>query len=234
MKLPAKKNRAVDLFTLICALASVCMLQFSYLRNKSSPHHNLILNPSRRPAMQEVSGAFTPEEATRLDLEPKAWSGIVVHHTVVTASPENISLSHFGRGFRGLAYHFLIVDSDPVSHKNVFISRRWLSQDAVPHTSSKDVNRNTIAIAVVGNFQEGPPSRAQLESLRRLLGQLSERFGIGAPAMRPHSYYTKTLCPGSYLSQWLKAERRNYGRRRRRTKLVAKRHLDRNVERSVD
>lgn len=157
---------------------------------------------------QEVSGPWMPKEAVNLGSNHRDWQGVTVHHTVVVTSADHLALSHFKRGLRGLAYHLLILGPGSECDGCVFVSRRWLDQQPVPQTSSQETNRTTVAVAVMGDFDEYAPSDRQLASLTAILRSLSDQLNLPDGSIHGHGEMAPTHCPGQQLLLWLREAER--------------------------
>lgn len=147
--------------------------------------------PTRVTVHHEASGAFqeTDREATVRRIQ-----GIQRYHQQT-------------KGWGDIAYHF-VVDR---------VGRIWegrpLSETGA-HAGSQAANERNIGILVLGNFDLQEPSRAQLESLRRLLEALARFRGIPKSRMLGHAEIRRefglgpTNCPGKYLQSWLEEFRK--------------------------
>lgn len=58
-------------------------------------------------------------------------------------------------------------------------------------------NKRSIGICVVGNFNSGYPTREQLRAVDRLIGDLTQEFGV--LPIKPHRAYSRTDCFGTNL-----------------------------------
>ena len=76
---------------------------------------------------------------------------------------------------------------------------RWRQQLQGAHAGEDEHNKHGIGIAVVGNFDLGPPSPAQIASVRRLIRVLRVRYGIEISNIIRHSDIKATACPGKYF-----------------------------------
>ncbi len=103
------------------------------------------------------------------------------------------------KGWGDIGYHFLI---DPWG--NIFEGRRLKFQGA--HAGDGRTNKHNIGICLLGNFQPGKagashPTQAQLQSMRALVGILSDTFNIPPSQVFSHQQIrpTATFCPGAWL-----------------------------------
>lgn len=154
-----------------------------------------------------VTDPISPAEAAELGIEGAQWLGIIVHHTVVETSVDNLVKSHRDRGLGGLAYHFLILGPETGCDGCVVASRRWLEQIPVPQTTNSVVNDRTIAVAMVGDTTADSPSGPQMSTLAALISLLSNRFGLNSGDIHGHGEVAPSECPGGYLMDWVKSFR---------------------------
>lgn len=136
---------------------------------------------------------------------------ITIHHTGEPTVPDlstpsevkayllRLQKSHQKhKGWADLAYHFLI---DPKG--GVWEGRSLRFQGA--HAGSPSANEGNIGIALIGNFDETQPPRAQLQALKGLIQQLRVRYSLTANTVHTHQGLKKsaglefTSCPGRHL-----------------------------------
>ncbi len=125
---------------------------------------------------------------------------IVLHHSATHGG----SAAAFERDHRarlgGLAYHFIVGNGSGTPDGRVETGYRWRDQVPGPHTTSAEVNRESIAVCLVGDLQAGPPTLRQLEALLPLLERLCRDHAIPAEAVGSHREASgDTLCPGRGL-----------------------------------
>jgi uncharacterized lipoprotein YddW (UPF0748 family) len=99
------------------------------------------------------------------------------------------------RNWWDLPYHFLI-DLDG----NVYEGRDYRYKG---DTNTTYEPAGHFLISVIGNYVVQEPTRAQVESIARLMGWALERFGLGPDAIGGHYDYAETTCPGTHLRQLL-------------------------------
>ncbi|MGE3166337.1 MAG: N-acetylmuramoyl-L-alanine amidase [Planctomycetota bacterium] len=108
------------------------------------------------------------------------------------------------KGWADLAYHYLI---DP--NGGVWEGRPVRFQGA--HAGSPSANEGNVGIALIGNFDESEPPRAQLAALKRLIGSLRAKYSLSASTVHTHQGLKKTAgleftsCPGRNLLRLLPA-----------------------------
>ena len=129
-----------------------------------------------------------------------AFKSIVIHHSATHGG----SAAAFDRNHKprlgGLAYHFIIGNGSGCPDGEVETGYRWRDQVPGPHTKNQEINAESIAICLVGDFQSAPPTRRQLAALLELLERLSAECGIPPERIRSHREVDpETLCPGRAL-----------------------------------
>jgi N-acetylmuramoyl-L-alanine amidase len=137
---------------------------------------------------------------------PRHWTYIVLHHTASSrGSVESIHEAHLqrrdknGNPWMGIGYHFVVGNGNGMADGEVQPTFRWRQQLQGAHAGEDEHNQHGIGIAVVGNFELGPPSPAQIASLRRLVRVLRVRYGIEPTNIVRHSDIKATACPGKYF-----------------------------------
>ncbi len=63
----------------------------------------------------------------------------------------------------------------------------------------KDHNENNLGVMLLGNFELQSPSKAQLETLPRLVRKLRWDHGVPERALKSHREWVATACPGKHL-----------------------------------
>ncbi len=133
------------------------------------------------------------------------WKEIVVHHSATSkASVQSMDNEHRNvRKWReGLGYHFVIGNGVKSGDGQVYASDRWMRQIQGAHCKSDGnyYNEHGIGICLIGNFEEGRPSPAQLSSLRGLIRYLCTDAGVSPSRIAGHGAITgKTECPGRFM-----------------------------------
>jgi N-acetyl-anhydromuramyl-L-alanine amidase AmpD len=67
------------------------------------------------------------------------------------------------------------------------------------HAGVADYNQHGIGIVLVGNFEEGPPTKSQLASVKRLVKVLAREYEIGTNHIIGHGDVKPTECPGTHF-----------------------------------
>jgi N-acetyl-anhydromuramyl-L-alanine amidase AmpD len=142
------------------------------------------------------------------------WKVIVLHHSASDfGGAKTFDTWHREKnGWDELGYHFVIGNGTDTPDGTVEVGSRWRKQKYGAHAMSEDgfYNHYGIGICVVGNFEHSTPTPEQMESLRRLMVFLMDRYQIGADQVYGHQEVkgNDTLCPGRYfpldsLRYWL-------------------------------
>jgi N-acetylmuramoyl-L-alanine amidase len=120
---------------------------------------------------------------------------IVIHHTGVATTLENLRASVQRRGYSDIPYHFVVMPDGSV-HATRPLERMG--------AHCKGHNADSIGVALMGNLDRVPPTEAQVAALTRLLADLRNKWHVpvfGHGDLRP------TACPGRYLRPVLDAIR---------------------------
>lgn len=111
----------------------------------------------------------------------QGWKYIVIHHSATEqGSAASFHRYHLQRGWGGLSYHFVIGNGNGADDGEVQQGFRWRQQISGTHISVRAWYYNLfgIGICLVGNFQEGRPTPAQLDSLVTLVRRLMRQHKI--------------------------------------------------------
>ncbi len=138
--------------------------------------------------------------------KPREWKFLVLHHTATEAgSVESIDAAHKlrkdadGNPWRGIGYHFLIGNGHGMKDGEVAATFRWKEQSDGAHAGNAKYNAQGIGICLVGNFEDAPPTPAQLMSLRELMTSLRTQCRIEAAGIVRHTDVKQTACPGKHF-----------------------------------
>ncbi len=142
------------------------------------------------------------EKLCRVYVNENKWKYIVLHHS---ATDEGNAYK-FDRHHRkekkwkyGLAYHFVIGNGKGSREGEIEVGNRWKRQIHGAHTANMDINRVSIGICLVGNFEkDNEPTYKQLESLASLVSYLAKRYNISKSNIVRHNQVVQksTACPG--------------------------------------
>lgn len=169
--------------------------------------------PSPSPETPAAKPTVRPREdwgakPTNEPYEDMVPEKISVHHSqadqplsLKSAAEELRMIQDFhqrGRGWADVAYHFLIDGS----------GRVWQGRpEGVLGAHVKDNNPGNIGVCVMGSFQKGRPTKAQMDSLVALLRWLTQAYAIAPSEIRGHKDQQSTRCPGARLYSQLPAVR---------------------------
>ena len=130
-------------------------------------------------------------------LSPRPMTTMLVIHHTGNPSDDDLSAaelhdSHLAQGWAGIGYHFVIRKSGQVE-----IGRP--SECLGAHAYGE--NNHTIGIHVCGNFEIAAPTDAQVESLAKLIADLTEIYGLQntSDCVVGHRDLMATACPGQNL-----------------------------------
>jgi N-acetyl-anhydromuramyl-L-alanine amidase AmpD len=168
--------------------------------------------PPRRPAIRPETKPDGPERhepPARTASSPwdvpsgtkaRSWRSIVIHHSATDeGSAAAFNRYHRSKGWKDLAYHFVIGNGQGAPDGVVETSARWRQQRAGAHAGNRFYNEYGIGICLVGNFESSRPTPKQMASLRKLLAYLTKRFKIAPKRVMRHSDIVPTKCPGRRL-----------------------------------
>lgn len=129
------------------------------------------------------------------------WKNIIIHHS---ATDQGDSLLfdkvHSDKGWEGIGYHFVISNgSRGRVDGQIEVSPRWLKQVPGAHCKADHMNERAIGICLVGNFNNGQPTRRQMDSLVFLVKTLSRYYRIPSRKILGHGQVegAQTDCPGT-------------------------------------
>jgi N-acetylmuramoyl-L-alanine amidase len=163
----------------------------------------LIVSVARPRLREDPSSAEADDPLIGIDApDYRQWDEIIIHHSATdSGNAERFDRWHReGRGWDdGLGYHFVIGNGRGSPDGKVEVGHRWRRQHIGAH--ARGHNARGIGICLVGNFEQYPPTPAQLKSLGVLLDRLGRRFGIAEEAIKAHRDVGNTKCPGRHLSR---------------------------------
>ncbi len=148
----------------------------------------------------QVSAALK-KQVDRTPIKRGQWKHIVVHHsatpvgTVAGLDRHHREVRHMENG---LAYHFVIGNGRGMPDGEIVAAPRWTKQLAGGHLKSEQLNKISLGICLVGNFEEQPPSSRQLRTLASLINYLTSRCQLTKAAVKTHKQINtvSTRCPG--------------------------------------
>ncbi len=133
------------------------------------------------------------------------WGCIVIHHSAGEVGGAK-AFDRYHRNVRKwdeLGYHFVIGNGSDTADGRIEVGSRWTKQKHGAHCVTPDryYNDHGIGICLVGNFNNHPPSPAQMASLTRLVDFLMAECGFDASRVLTHRGVTgRTECPGAQFS----------------------------------
>ena len=160
------------------------------------------------PQVPDVSPVtpITRDNPWKPDAALREWKYIVLHHTASNSGDvESIHESHLknkdknGNPWLGIGYHFVIGNGSGMTDGAIEPTFRWKQQMQGAHAGVADYNQRGIGIVLVGNFEDGSPSPAQLVSVKRLVRVLSREYEIETPRIIGHGDVKPTECPGTHF-----------------------------------
>lgn len=156
---------------------------------------------------QEVRCEWTPPA------EAREWDYILIHHSATeVGSVEAIDAVHRqrvdanGNPWRGIGYHFVIGNGHGMEDGQIEATFRWNEQLAGAHAGVAEYNSHGIGICLIGNFEESPPTEAQMASLYTLIDWLRAEYALPPEALVRHQDVRATACPGR-LFPWEEVSR---------------------------
>lgn len=164
--------------------------------------------PAIAVPVDPLEPSFTPSwpASWKPNTASRDWKHIVIHHTASNrGSVESIHEAHLqrkdgsGKPWKGIGYHFVIGNGHGMPDGEVESTFRWREQTAGAHAGVAEYNQSGIGIAIVGNFDEEPPTSAQLEAVKQLVASLKSEYGIPAQNVIGHGEIKATACPGKYF-----------------------------------
>jgi hypothetical protein len=161
---------------------------------------------SRTPANYHYLTRSVIEAIRRAPVKRRRWQFIVVHNSGTRQGNARVFdyyHKHVRRMQNGLAYHFVIGNGTSTANGQVEVGDRWRRQINGGHVHSDYLNNISLGICLVGDFNRGQPTRAQLDACDELIRYLRDRCGKtdrGVIPVRPHREMNPprwpTDCPG--------------------------------------
>jgi len=143
----------------------------------------------------------------------RKWTAIVIHHSgTSTGNAEIFDRWHReGNHWEGVGYDFVIGNGTDSPDGKVEVTFRWTEQKTGAHcggTPGNWANREGVGICLVGDFNKTSPTRAQIQSLVKLIKFLKDRYQIPVSRIYGHGQVpgANTQCPGrSFPMPWVKS-----------------------------
>jgi len=151
------------------------------------------------PALPPHEASWDPPAAKR------AWRYIVIHHSASRrGSAAAIDAWHRnGNHWDELGYHFVIGNGTGSGDGQIEVGSRWPKQKHGAHCkvgNDETYNETGIGICLVGDFEHGRPSAAQMAALARLVNYLAARYHVSDDHIIGHGDVDSTRCPGRNFS----------------------------------
>lgn len=168
----------------------------------------LLLEPEFSPTTPaEPMTPITKDNPWKPLTAARDWKYIVLHHTASKQGDvESIHESHLknkdksGKPWLGIGYHFVIGNGEGMTDGEIEPTFRWKQQMQGAHAGVAEYNQLGVGIVLVGNFEDQPPTAAQMASAKRLVRTLSREYEILTPQIIGHCDVKATECPGSRFS----------------------------------
>jgi N-acetylmuramoyl-L-alanine amidase len=145
------------------------------------------------PGFTGIPREWTPQA------KANAWQWIVIHHSATpTGGAAAFDKMHKAKGWDELGYHFVVGNGTDTGDGQVEVGPRWSKQKWGAHAKTSDnrFNRFGIGICLVGNFDNERPTKAQLQSLSKLVAYLMKSYNVPADRVIGHGETKATDCPG--------------------------------------
>lgn len=191
----------LDQSLLACLLTGLalsgCQPSTVTYESPSRPLTTTRLRPSTPPPSLQISPPVVTENPWPPSADAREWRHIVIHHTATdSGSVERIHESHLKKGWLGIGYHFLIGNGKGMADGSVEPTFRWRQQLHGAHAGKDEYNQRGIGICLVGNFEDTPPTAAQLAAVKRLVAVLRGEYDIPSSRVIGHKEVKATACPG--------------------------------------
>ncbi|MGF7184529.1 N-acetyl-anhydromuramyl-L-alanine amidase AmpD [Desulfitispora alkaliphila] len=117
---------------------------------------------------------------------------IILHHTGAwERDAEQVRRYHLSLGWRDVGYHFIIEPGG-----TVVVGRKHNTYGA--HCRAAGMNRKSLGVALIGNFEQGKPTLQQYVKAIELVAWLRNKYAVPLENILEHRDVpgAKTLCPG--------------------------------------
>ncbi len=158
------------------------------------------------PPAPVVTPSLTPPpsiEAWKPQTTPRDWKYIVLHHTATDSGDvQSIHEAHLknkdksGKSWLGIGYHFVIGNGNGMGDGEIEPTFRWKDQMHGAHAGKSEYNQQGIGIVLVGNFEDHPPTAAQVAAVKHLVASLAGEYKIASDRVIGHGDVKATECPG--------------------------------------
>ncbi|MBP8304748.1 MAG: N-acetylmuramoyl-L-alanine amidase [Phycisphaerae bacterium] len=161
--------------------------------------------PEAPPSVDRTAGLWKDVPAAWIPptgLE-RRWKAVVIHHSGTdNGNAEVFDRWHRERQWDGVGYDFVIGNGTDSGDGQVEVTHRWRQQKVGAHCKTPDnwANEEAVGICVVGNFDQGAPTRLQMRALTQLIRFLVGRYAIPSSRIYGHQAVpgaNETNCPGA-------------------------------------
>ncbi len=165
----------------------------------------LVYLPFNSIEKKDTAPSIDIEKLCKVDVSENGWQYVILHHSATNkGNAKSFDLYHRKekKWSHGLAYHFVIGNGNGSGNGEIEVGDRWKKQIHGAHTANMDLNRISIGICLVGNFEENNgPTDNQLKSLTSLVAYFSNKFNIPKSHIVKHSQVLQkgTACPGKHF-----------------------------------
>lgn len=175
------------------------------------PEHRLALEGGPGGTMKKPPAAMhSPRPGDPWAVSyPRPWRYIVIHHSATAdGNAQEFDTMHRAKGWDELGYHFVIDNGRGGQDGVVQVGPRWTKQKWGAHTggtADNEYNNYGIGVCLVGDFNTHMPTKAQMESLRRLVSYLASEYDVPPSNIIGHrdAPNASTQCPGTALWQYV-------------------------------
>jgi len=160
-------------------------------------------NPAMAAAQKSRGQRGGVPQEWLINVPANSWQYIVIHHSATPAgNAASFDRMHKAKGWDELGYHFVIGNGTASGDGQIEVGPRWTKQKWGAHAKTADQRYNNygIGICLVGNFDIERPTKAQMESVERLVAYLMKTYRIPAANVIGHSETKATDCPGRHMS----------------------------------
>ena len=163
---------------------------------------NHITNPQNLKMGQKLKIPEAAELKAVIPLFPsEKWQYIIIHHSATeVGNALAFHMSHRAKGWDSIGYDFVIDNGTGGKQDGqIEATPRWIKQLDGAHCKASDMNSKAIGVCLVGNFNEEPVSKKQMESLIYLVKTLKNYYKIHDNHIMGHGQVPQasTQCPGT-------------------------------------
>ncbi len=161
---------------------------------------DVLFIPAGRRVLEILPWSPGKPVRSRPEKHSRRWRYIIIHHSATkTGSAQIYGDYHRRRGWKnGLGYHFVLSNgTSGLRDGQVEIGPRWEKQIIGAHCDARGMNYVAIGICLTGNLEVQRPTKAQMESLGKLVRMLMRQHKIPASRVTGHGNMDRgSKCPG--------------------------------------